>query len=64
MTDETRTGMWLTAAQIALLHQVSVKYVRKLAYQHRWRRIRVGQQVAYSVDDVDRWFLRGEDGAA
>lgn len=55
MTD---SGLWLTPAQIALLHQVTIKHVRNLAYRQKWRRIRVGQQVAYSVDDVDRWFLR------
>lgn len=47
---------WLLTADIALCYGWSVAYVRKLAYQHRWRRIRVGQGVAYSTDDVDAYY--------
>lgn len=49
---------WLLTADVALCYGWSVKHVRNLAYRQKWRRIRVGQQVAYSVDDVDAYYQR------
>lgn len=55
MTDN---NTWLLTADVARCYGWSVAYVRKLAYQHRWRRIRVGQEVAYNTDDVDTYYQR------
>lgn len=46
---------WLTAEDVSKIYHVSVRYARKMAHRHRWRRRRLGQQVGYHVDDVEAW---------
>lgn len=46
---------WLTAHDVSKIYRVSVQYARKMAHQHRWRRIRCGQRVGYHLDDVEAW---------
>jgi len=48
----TESHKWGSVADIADAYHVTVKYVRNLASQHKWRRIRFGGRVYYHWDDA------------
>lgn len=44
---------WMRADEAAAWLGVSLATLRVLAHRERWRRIRIGREVAYRADDVD-----------
>lgn len=43
---------WVRADEAAAALKTTIANVRVLAHRHGWRRIRLGKEVAYHLDDV------------
>lgn len=43
---------WVRADEAAAALKTTIANVRVLAHRHGWRRIRLGREVAYHLDDI------------